>query len=75
MSPLPFCWSIRVDRHSRGFDPEPRLISDTIPAFHNDNVKRVKHLGIDPLAGLRNVMSGIAIGCLNADVLQDSGHP
>ena len=50
---------IRVDRQSRGFYPEPRLISDTIAAFHNDNMVRVKRLGTDPL--ISKVMPGIVM--------------
>ncbi len=49
----------KVDRHSRGFDPEPRLISDAIAAFHNDNIRRVNHLGINPLTS--KVMPGIVM--------------
>jgi hypothetical protein len=40
---------VKVDRPSRGFDPEPRLISDTIAAFRNDDMRRVKHLGTNAL--------------------------
>jgi hypothetical protein len=29
----PILLVVKVDRHSRGFDPEPRLISDVIAAF------------------------------------------
>jgi hypothetical protein len=50
---------VKVDRPSRGFDPEPRLISDSIAAFHNDNIRRVKHLGTNPLAS--KVMPGIVM--------------
>jgi hypothetical protein len=50
---------VRVKRHSRGFDPEPRLISDTIAAFHNDNIMRVKRLGTEPLTS--KVMPGIVM--------------
>jgi len=50
---------VKVDRHSRGFDPEPRLISDAIAAFHNDNIMRVKHLGTNPLTS--KVMPGIVM--------------
>ena len=49
----------KVDRCSRGFDPEPRLISESIAAFHNDNIMREKHLGTDPLTSM--VMPGIAM--------------
>ncbi len=49
----------KVDRHSRGFDPEPRLISDAIATFHNDNIRRVKHLGTNPLTS--KVMPGIVM--------------
>ena len=48
-----------MDRHSRGFDPETRLISDTIAAFHNDNIRRVKHLDTNPLTS--KVMPGIVM--------------
>ncbi len=51
---------VKVDRHSRGFDPEPRLISDVIAAFHNDKLKCVKSLGTNPLAS--KVMAGIVMG-------------
>jgi hypothetical protein len=50
---------VKVDRQSRGFDPEPRLISDTIAVFHNDNIMRVKRLGTDPL--ISKVMPGIVM--------------
>ena len=50
---------VKVDRQSRGFDPEPRLISDTIAAFHNDNMVRVKRLGTNPL--ISKVMPGIVM--------------
>ena len=50
---------VKADRHSRGFDPEPRLISDAIAAFHNDNIMRVKHLGTNPLTS--KVMPGIVM--------------
>jgi hypothetical protein len=50
---------VKVHRRSRGFDPEPRLISGTIAAFHNDNMRRVKDLGTDPLAS--KVMPGIVM--------------
>jgi len=51
---------VKVHRHSRGFDPEPRLISDVIAAFHNNNnMVRVKHLGTEPLAS--KVMPGIVM--------------
>ena len=51
---------VRVDRQSRGFDPEPRLISDTIAALpYNDNIMRVKRLGTEPLTS--KVMPGIVM--------------
>jgi hypothetical protein len=50
---------VKVDRQSRGFDPEPRLILDTIAAFHNDNMVRVKRLGTNPL--ISKVMPGIVM--------------
>ena len=50
---------VKVDRHSRGFDPEARLISETIAAFQNNNGIRVKRLGIDPL--ISKVMPGIVM--------------
>jgi len=50
---------VKADRRSRGFNPEPRLISDAIGAFHNDNIMREKHLGIDPLTSM--VMPGIVM--------------
>ena len=50
---------VKVDRHSRGFDPEPRLISDTISAFQNDNLMRVEILGTTPLVS--KVMPGIVM--------------
>jgi hypothetical protein len=50
---------VKVDRQSRGFDPEPRLISDTIAAFHNDNIMRVNRLGKDPL--ISKVMPGVVM--------------
>lgn len=49
----------KVDIHARGFDPVPRLISDSIAAFHNDNIRRVKHLGTNPLTS--KVMPGIVV--------------
>jgi hypothetical protein len=49
----------RVDRHSHGSDPEPRLISDAIAAFHNSNIMRVKRLGIDPITS--KIMPGIVM--------------
>jgi hypothetical protein len=39
---------VKVDRHFRGFDPEPRLISDTITAFHDENIRRAKYLVTSP---------------------------
>jgi hypothetical protein len=50
---------VRVDRHFRGSDPEPRLISDAIAAFHNSNIMRVKRHGTDPLTS--KVMPGIVM--------------
>jgi hypothetical protein len=50
---------VKVDTHLRGSYPEPRLISEAIAAFHNDNIMNAKHLGIDPLTS--KVMSGILI--------------
>jgi hypothetical protein len=50
---------IKVDRHPREFDPEPRLISDAIVAFHNDNIMRVNRLGTNPLTS--KVMPGIVM--------------
>jgi hypothetical protein len=55
----PILLVVKVDRHSRGFDPEPRLISDAIAAFHNDNIMRVKRLGTNPLTS--KVMPGIVV--------------
>lgn len=50
---------VRVDRYSRGFDLEPRLISDAIAAFHNDNIMRMERLRTTPLAS--KVMPGIVM--------------
>jgi len=50
---------VKVVRDFRGFDPEPRLISDTIAAFHNDNIRRAKYLGTNPLTN--KVMPGIVM--------------
>jgi hypothetical protein len=50
---------VKVDIHLRGSDPEARLISEAIAAFHNDNIRRVKHLGTDPLTS--KVMPGIVM--------------
>ena len=50
---------VKVDRHSRGFDPEPRFISEAIAAFHNDNIMRVERFGTTPLVG--KVMPGIVM--------------
>jgi len=50
---------VKVDRRSRGFDPEPRLISDAIGAFNNDNIIRVERLGTKPIAN--KVMPGIVM--------------
>ena len=49
----------KVDRHSRGFDPEARLVSDTIAVSRNTNGRRVKRLGIDSLTS--KVMPGIVM--------------
>ncbi|KAI0285329.1 hypothetical protein BGY98DRAFT_909892 [Russula aff. rugulosa BPL654] len=49
----------KVDMHLRGFDPEPRLISDAIAAFHNDNIRRATYLRTDPLTS--KVMPGIVV--------------
>jgi hypothetical protein len=48
---------VKVDSRWRGSDPEPRLISEAIAAFHNDNIMNAKHLGTDPLTS--KVMPGI----------------
>jgi hypothetical protein len=50
---------VKVDRHLRGSDPEPRLISDTIAAFHNNNIICAKLLGTNPLTS--KVMPGIGM--------------
>ena len=50
---------INVDRHVRGSNPEPRLISHAIGAFHNSNIMRTKCLGTNPLA--TKVMPGIVM--------------
>jgi hypothetical protein len=50
---------VKVDSHLRGSDPEPRLISAAIAAFHNDNIGRVEHLGADPLTS--KVMPGMVM--------------
>jgi hypothetical protein len=50
---------VKVNKHSPWFEPEPRLISDVIAAFQNDNIVRVKRLGIDPL--ISKVMPGIVM--------------
>jgi hypothetical protein len=50
---------VKVDRHARWFDPEARLVSDTIAAFYNNNAMRVKRLGTDPLTS--KVMPGIVM--------------
>ena len=50
---------VKVHTHTRGFDPEPRLISDAIAAFHNDNIMRVKRLGTNPVAS--KIMPGIVM--------------
>ena len=50
---------VKVDSHSRGFDPEPRLISDAIGAFHQDNVMRAKRLGTNALPS--KIMPGIVM--------------
>ena len=49
----------KVDMHLRGFDPEPRLISDAIAAFHNNNNLRAKFFGTDPITS--KVMPGIVV--------------
>ena len=49
---------VKVDRRSRGFDPEARLISDAIGAFHNNNLMRIKR-GTNPLPSM--VMPGIVM--------------
>ena len=49
------------DGHSRGSNPEPRLISQAIiAAFHNDNNMRVKLLGTYLLTS--KVVPGIVMG-------------
>ena len=48
-----------MDRHSRGFDPEPRLISDTIAAFHKRQREAREASGIGLLAS--KIMSGIVM--------------
>jgi hypothetical protein len=50
---------VKVDGHLRGSDPEARLISGAIAAFHNDNLMRVKRFGTDPLTSM--VMRGIVV--------------
>ena len=50
---------VKVDRQSRDFDPEARLISDAVGAFNNDNLMRVKHLGTNALPSM--VMPGIVM--------------
>jgi hypothetical protein len=48
---------VKVARQFREFDSEPRLISDAIAAFHNDNMRLGRDL--DPLAS--KVMPGIVV--------------
>ena len=50
---------VKVYSYLRRSDPEPRLISDAIAAFHNDNIMRVKRFGTDPLTS--KVMPGIVM--------------
>jgi hypothetical protein len=50
---------VKADSRWRGSDPDPRLISEAIAAFHNDNVMNAKHLGTDPLTS--KVMPGIVM--------------
>jgi hypothetical protein len=50
---------VKVDSHLRGSDPESRLISGAIAAFHNDNIMRVKRFGTDPLTS--KVITGIVV--------------
>ena len=50
---------VKVYSYLRRSDPEPRLISDAISAFHNDNIMRVKRFGTDPLTS--KVMPGIVM--------------
>lgn len=40
---------VKADSHFLGSDPEPRLISQAIAAFYNDNIMLARHLGTDPL--------------------------
>ena len=54
-----FLLVVKVHTHSRGFDPEPRLISDAIAAFHNNNIMRVKRLGTNPVAS--QILPGIVM--------------
>ena len=50
---------VKVDRRKRGFDPEARIVSDAIGAFHNDNIMRLKRFGTKPLDS--KVMHGIVM--------------
>ena len=50
---------VKVNKHSRGFDSEPRLISDAIAAFHNDNIMRAEYRVTNPLTS--KVMPGIVM--------------
>jgi hypothetical protein len=50
---------VKVYSYLRRSNPEPRLISDAIAAFHNDNIMRVKRFGTDPLTS--KVMPGIVM--------------
>ena len=50
---------VKVDRPSRGFNPEPQLISDAIGTFHNNNIIRIKHFDTNPLASM--IMPGIVM--------------
>ena len=51
--------AVKMDSHLRGSDPEPRLISEAIAAFHNNNNLRAKFFGTDPLTS--KVMPGIVM--------------
>jgi hypothetical protein len=63
---------VKVDRHKRGFDPEPRLISDVIAAFHNDNIMRANRLGTNPLAS--KVVPGIVMDGTMPTFYKIPGH-
>jgi hypothetical protein len=52
---------VRVVRSLRGFEPEPRVISDAVGAFHNDNVRRTNHIGTNTNPITRKVMPGIVM--------------